>query len=105
MLVLGWGAFENLQKCIFAPENKKYIYFFFQFKIIYLWECKCLNVKNGDGYGDKCKNHDPSDATPYCYVNKDACAAKNITVFNSTSTIINTNIIGYSYKICGNKTN
>jgi len=70
-----------------------------------LWECKCLNITNGDGYGDQCENHDPSDTTPYCYVNKDACAAHNIKVFDSKSKYIDTNIIGYSYKICGNQKN
>ena len=69
-----------------------------------MWECKCLNITNGYGYGDTCRNHESSDK-PYCYVNKDACAAHNIKVFDSKSKYIDTNIIGYSYEICGNQKN
>ena len=65
----------------------------------YLWECECLGIQNGDGYGDTCANHEV-EHEPYCYVYKSVCTAAGITWFESSSTVIDATSIGYSEQLC-----
>jgi hypothetical protein len=58
-----------------------------------------LGIQNGDGYGNTCANHEV-EHEPYCYVNKNACTEEGIEWFESSSTVIDTTSIGYSFDIC-----
>lgn len=61
--------------------------------------CECLGMKNGQGYGDVCGNHEP-DEQPYCYVDKNACTEEDIEWFESSSIFIDTTSVAYSYELC-----
>ena len=68
---------------------------------LFVWDCECLGILNGDGYGDTCANHDhDSEHEAYCYVNKNACTEEGIEWFESSSTVIDTTSIGYSEELC-----
>jgi hypothetical protein len=63
--------------------------------------CECLGITNGEGFGDSCSNiEDSAGSNPYCYVSKVACANAGVAVEETTSTLIGTTAIGYSYEIC-----